>query len=353
MPANDHNRDIVAEINKKYFSSAKDEVNIMADLGNCARRLIFVLTIGRIMALAGERYEPNKIIEAKETRSDGKISRQTTFNYSDPYNYDSLREIHSIMFDGLMISLRNMFYSMNTSNSAGSFIARIANVDSLKKLNEYHRLNQILFGYDIGFISKKELEHGEKKLNGRIIKLPERSGNTSFSIMSDEEKYVLYYDIDSSKAQRLAKKFYKDNYFIDKQKQNNIVDIKEYERFYFHKDKWPDNKRWAIQTKVKKFHGVPVNFNYYENLCQADIDKIINKLEELVEIMNLYYRSCVSIFPNKGMQIHCNVYASLPKMVRDICDSFAIKKPDDFDSKITQYIEKKIPKTIGAMMLAK
>ena len=69
--------------------------------------------------------------------------------------------------------------------------------------------------------------------------------------------------------------------------------------------------------------------------------------------MNLYYRSCVSIFPNKGMQIHCNVYASLPKMVRDICDSFAIKKPDNFDSKITQYIEKKIPKTIGAMMLAK
>ena len=326
MSANDHNRDIVAEINKKYFSSAKDEVNIMADLGNCARRLIFVLTIERIMALAGERYEPNKVIEAKETRSDGKISRQTTFNYSDPYNYDTLREIHSIMFDGLMISLRNMFYSMNTSNSAGSFIARIANVDSLKKLNEYHRLNQILFGYDIGFISKKELEHGEKKLNDKIIKLPERSGNTSFSIMSDEEKYVLYYDIDSSKAQRLAKKFYEDNYFIDNQKQNNIVDIKEYERFYFHKDKWPDNKRWAIQTKVKK---------------------------ELVEIMDLYYRSCVSIFPNKGMQIYCNIYASLPKMVRDICDSFAIKKPDNFDSKITQYIEKKIPKTIGAMMLAK
>ena len=45
MPVSDHNRDIVAEINKKYFSSAKDEVNIMADLGNCTKRLIIVLTL--------------------------------------------------------------------------------------------------------------------------------------------------------------------------------------------------------------------------------------------------------------------------------------------------------------------
>ena len=353
MPANDHNRDIIAEINKKYFSSEKDEVNIMTDLGNCARRLIFVLTIEQIMALAEKYYEPNKVIEAKEIRSDGKISRQTTFNYSDPFNYDSLREIHSMMFDGLMISLRNMFYSTNTSNSAGSFIVRIANANNLKKLNEYHRSKQILFGYDIGFISKKELENGKKNLNGKIIDLPEYSEKTSFSIMSDKEKYVLYYDVDSEKAQRLAKKFYNDNYLIDGVKQNNISDIKEYERFYFHKDKWPNNKRWVIQTEVKKFHGVPVNFNYYENLCQADIDRIIGRLEELIEIMNLYYKSCISLLPNRRMQIHCNVYASLPKMVRDICDSFTIKKPDDFDFKVTQYIEKKIPNTIDAMMLAK
>ena len=75
MPVNDHNRDIIAEINKKYFSSEKDEVNIMTDLGNCARRLIFVLTIEQIMALAEKYYEPNKVIEAKEIRNDGKIIR--------------------------------------------------------------------------------------------------------------------------------------------------------------------------------------------------------------------------------------------------------------------------------------
>ncbi len=353
MFSNDHNHDSIAEINKKYFSPEREEVNIMADLGNCARRLIFVLTIEQIMILAEKHYEPNRIIEAKEIRSKNKISRRTTLSYSDPYNYDSLREIYSIMFDGLMISLRNLFYRDDNSNSAGSFITKIANIESLKKLNEYHRSNQILFGYDIGFIEKKELKNGKKILNGKTIILPKHSEKTSFSIMSDKEKYILYYDADSNRAQRLAKKFYRDNYHINGEKQKNITDIKEYERFFFHKDRWPDNKRWAIRTEVKEFHGLPINFIRYESLCRADVDIIINKLEELVEIMNLYYKSCVSIFPSKGMQISCNVYASLPKMVRDICDSFAIKKSDDFDSKVTRYIEKKIPKTIGVMMLAK
>lgn len=80
--------DKISELNKKYFSKEKDEANIMNELGNCTRRIIYVLVVGEIMRIAECLYEPDKIISDGVSNSNGKVSRRTTLTYSDPCNFE-------------------------------------------------------------------------------------------------------------------------------------------------------------------------------------------------------------------------------------------------------------------------
>lgn len=349
-------KDKIAYLNKKYFSKQKDEVNIMADLGDCAKRLIFILTIEEIMGLAYDVFNPRDIKSVAEKRKDGTIARQTTFNYSDPENYESLSFMHAMMMDGLMISLRNLFYcdSVNNSKSAGSLIMEINNCSDLGDLNEIHRRSNIPFGYSIGFIKNKDIKLGYAVINGDKIYLDKPPTKGNFTILNDDKKYILYCDRDSKRAQQLAKRFVKGNYFDENgERRNNLFDIKEYEKFHFHKDKWPDGKRWKVEVETEYFQGIPVNSNHYESLCKTDMKRVISAMETLVEIMNLYYRSCVALFCSKGMQIPCNVYGSLPKMILDICSLFSIDKQDGLHNVISKKVYELIPNTINAMMLSK
>lgn len=346
--------DKISELNKKYFSKEKDEVNIMNDLGNCTRRIIYVLTVGEIMRIAKCLYEPNKIISDEVSSSDGKVSRQTTSSYSDPCNFETLRCIYSMLVDSMMLELRKLFYCRKGANSAGAFISELVNLNNLRQLNELHKSKFALFGYTVGFIYKNDIRRGYMKFKDKRIDLKGYPVNKNFSIGNDNERFMLYYDAYSSKVTSLAKEFYRQNYFNDDgNHMSNIADIKEYERYYFHKDKWDDNKRWKISTEVEEVQGLPFNHNIYTNLCSANINNVFEQLEKLVRIMDLYYRSCVSFVFGQGMNIYCNIYGSLPKMVLDICDSFSVEKPKEFHNQIASMIYEKIPNTINAMALAK
>lgn len=346
--------DKINELNKKYFSKEKDEVNIMNDLGNCTRRIIYVLTVEEIMRIAECLYEPNKIITDEVSSSNGKVSRQTTFTYSDPCNFETLYYAYSMLVDSMMLELRKLFYCKKDANSAGTFISELANLNNLRQLNELHKSKFALFGYSTGFIHKNDIRRGYTQFKGKRIELKNCSIDRNFFIGNDNEHFTLYYDAYSGRAARLAKEFYRQNYFDDTGKRMpNIADIKEYERYYFHKDKWDNNKRWKISTEVEEVQGLPFNHSIYTNLCSTNINNVFKQLEKLVRIMDLYYRSCVPFVFSRGMNIYCNVYGSLPKMVLDICDSFSIKKPKGFHNQIASTIYEKIPNTIDAMMLAK
>ncbi len=352
MPANDHNRDIVAEINKKYFGSAKDEVNIMADLGNCTKRLIIVLTLEKILELAVTGYDPDHKKEETFTDSKGKKSHQTIYSYIDKYNYVTLKDIHSMLMDALVISLRTLFYCNKQSSTAGSFVMEIVNLPNLRKLNETHLFNiRSGYGYfDVGFVTKKNIRDGSIRLKRYTVNLQRMSSKKSFMLTHKSDNYFVFYDKDSQKAQELAKLFYNSNY-NNGNKINNLPDIKEYEKFYFHKDQWPDGKRYHITTTIEEVHGWKINHNKYENLCKTNFDNIVARLEELSEIMNLYYRSCISGYFNNKMNINCSVFCSLPKMVLDICESFNVKCSNDLHNEVAMAIRKRIPKTIGVMLL--
>lgn len=346
--------DRISELNKKYFSKEKDEVNIMNDLGNCARRIIYVLTVGEIMRIAECLYEPNKIISDEVSSSNGKVSRQTTFNYSDPCNFETLYYAYFMLVDSMMLELRKLFYCKKDANSAGAFISELANLNNLKQLNELHKSKFALFGYATGFIHKCDIRRGYVNFKGKRIDLKNCPVDKNFFICNDNERFTLYYDVYSSEVASLAKEFYRQNYFdAEGKRMPNTIDIKEYERYYFHKDEWDRNKRWKIHTEVEEVQGLQFNHNVYTNLCSTNIDNIFKQLEKLVHIMDLYYRSCVSFVFSQGMNIYCSVYGSLPKMVLDICDSFSVERPKEFHNQIASMIYEKIPNTIDAMMLAK
>lgn len=181
--------DKISYLNRKYFSKQKDEVNIMADLRDCAKSLIFILTIEEIMGLAYDAFNPRDIKSVTEKRKDGSVARQTTFNYSDPENYESLSYMHAMMMDGLMISLRNLFYcdSVGNSKSAGSLIMEINNCGDLRDLNEVHRRNNILFGYNIGFIKNKDIKLGYMVINGEKICFNKPPSKGNFMIFNDDK----------------------------------------------------------------------------------------------------------------------------------------------------------------------
>lgn len=346
--------DKISELNKRYFSNKKDEASIMNDLGNCTRRIINVLVVGELMRIAECLYEPNKMTTDEVSNLDGKVSRQTIISYSDPCNFATLYYIYSMLVDSMMLELRKLFYCKKDANSAGTFISELANLKNLQQMNEVHKSKYALFGYTTGFIRKRDIKDGYILFNNKKVVLKDRPVNKNFFIASDDERFILYYDVYSSKAHKLAKEFYSQNYFDDNGKHMfNIADIKQYERYYFHKDEWENNKRWKIHTEVETIQGLPFNHNTYINLCKTNIDNVFNQLEKLVRIMDLYYKSCVSCIPNQDMNIYCNVYGSLPKMVLDICDSFSIEKPKDLHNQIASMIYKKIPNAINAMMLSK
>lgn len=343
-------KNTIDDLNKQYFSSEKDEVNIVADLGECVQRLITVITVEELMKIAHTGYEPNHEDVKVFTNQDGKKYKQTTVRYIDKYNFATLQDVHESLMDALVLSLRNLFYCKEDSNAAGAFVARIAELPNLQELNKSHlpKVNVFCFRKRVYFITVNDFQEGFIILNEDNISLKDYSQEKYFIINPDEED-VAVYDPDSQKAHVLAKTFCENNY--RKKGNTNLEDIKIYERFHFHKDRWPDNKRFSITTTTKHMHGFKVNHHHYHDLCNIDFSRIIGALEDISEIMNLYYRSCVSGYMNPSMHIWCNVYCSLDQMITDTISLFNIKTPADFCSKTTANIKQRIPKALNVMML--
>ncbi len=348
-----HKRDIVSEINNKYFSLAKDEVNIMADLAECVKRFIIAETIEQILDIAKIGYDPNQKVDESIINSNKGRTHLVTISYTDKYNYSTLKNLHSMVMDGLLISLRTLFYSRENSCTAGSFIKTIAETPNLKKLNENHlRKVKSAYGlFGVEFLTKKDVKRGSVELGKRTVGLTDFDTNKSFVFLSETDDYYLINDKDSQKAQTLAKNFYYSYYFNKGKRITNLIDIKEYEKYYFHKDQWPNGKRYRIITRTENINGWNISNDLYRSMCETNFGNILDRLEDLSEIIDLYYRSCFT-GNFKKMKISCDESGSLSKMVLDICDVFRIKKPDDFHNKVAKNIRKRIPKTIGVMMLS-
>lgn len=342
--------DVIANINKQYFSSEKDEVNIMADLGECIQRLITVITVEELLKIANAGYEPNRENKKTFINHGGKKAEQITITYIDKYNFATLRNIHGSLMDALALSLRNLFYCKKDSNAAGAFVMKIAKLPNLQELNKNHlpRVNVFCFHKKVHFITTNDFQEGFVMLNGSNIPLKDRPQEKYFVINPGEE-YVAVHDPDSQKAHVLAKTFYENNY--KEKNATNLGDIKIYEQFHFHKDRWPDNKRFNITTTTKYVYGLKTNCHHYDDLCKINFPKIIECLEDISEIINLYYRSCVSGYMNCNMNIWCNAYCSLDKMVSDTIGLFNIQVPTEFYSKTVENIKQRIPRSLSVMML--
>lgn len=180
-----------------------------------------------------------------------------------------------MLVDSMMLELRKLFYCKKGANSTGTFISGLANLNNLRELNELHKPKFALSGYVTSFIYKNDIRRGYIQFRGKRIELKNCPIDRNFFIGNDNEHFALYYDAYSGRAAGLAKEFYRQNYFDDAGKRmSNIADIKEYERYYFHKDKWDNNKRWKISTEVEEVQGLPVNHNIYTNLCSTNINNV-------------------------------------------------------------------------------
>lgn len=222
--------DIITSINKQYFSSEKDEVNIMADFRNCVQRLITVITIEDLMQIANTGYEPNHENKEVLANQDGEKVEQTTVTYVDKYNFATLQHIHECLMDALVLSLRNLFYCKKNSNTAGTFVARIAKLPNLQELNENHlpKVNFFCFHKMICFLTVEDFQKGFVMLD-RHKKSLKNLPQDRFLVINSNEENIAVYDPDSQKAHILAKIFYNSNY---KNKNNtNLEDIKTYELF--------------------------------------------------------------------------------------------------------------------------
>lgn len=341
--------DIITDINKQYFSPEKDKVNIMADLGECVQQLITVITVEELLKIAHTGYDPNHE-NVEIINQDNKKIKQTTVSYIDKYNFATLRHVYGSLMDALVLNLRNLFYCKKNSNAAGAFVKRIAKLPNLQELNQAHlpKINVFCFRKKIRFISIDDFQRGFVILNGHKEPL-DSSLQDGFLIIKPNEENIAVYDPDSQKAHDLAKTFCKKNY--KKKDDTNLEDIKIYEQFHFHKDRWPDNKRFIVTTTTKYVHGLKANYHHYDDLCKINFPRIIECLEDISEIMNLYYRSCVSGYMNCSMNIWCNAYCSLDKMVSDIIELFNIETPADSHQKTVENIRQRIPKSLNVMML--
>ena len=342
--------DIITSINKRYFSSEKDEVNIMADLGECVQRLITVIIIEELLKIANVGYEPNHEDKKVFVNQDGKKTEQITVTYIDKYNFATLRHIYASLMDALVLSLRNLFYCKKDSNAAGAFVVKIAKLPNLQELNKTHlpKVNLFCFNKKIRFLTTEDFRKGFVILNEHKKSL-ENLPQDRFLVIDSKEDDIAVHDPDSQKAYVLAKAFCEGNY--KKKDDTNLEDIKTYERFHFHKDRWPDNKRFNITTTTKYMHGLKTNYHHYDDLCKINFPRIIECLEDISEIMNLYYKSCVSGYMNCNMNIWCNAFCSLDKMVSDTIELFNIETPVDFCLKTVENIRQRIPKSLNVMML--
>lgn len=344
-------RNVIDDLNNKYFSAEREKVNIMADLGSCIQRLITVFVVEDLMKIASTGYEPEHEDKETFTNDDGRKFEQITVRHIDKYNFATLRNIHESLMDALVLSLRNLFYCKKDSNAAGAFVKEISKLPNLSELNKAHlsHTNVMCYLSEVKFATNEDVRAGIITLGDNQVSLDGLTLDESFILANQDKGYAVVYDLDSQKAYDLAKEFCRKHYIC--KKDTNLPEIKSYEQFHFHKDRWPDNKRYEITTTTRIIYGLKTNCHHYHDVCEVDFSEIIASLEEMSEIMNLYYRSCVSGYMNYSMNIWCNVYCSLDRMVADIIHLFNIDVSTDFRQKVIDNIEKRIPKSISVMLL--